>query len=38
MKLLYKYLRSFSRDRTGAASVEFVMIAPLYFAFVFSLF
>ena len=38
MKLLHKYLRSFSRDRTGAASVEFVMIAPLYFAFVFSMF
>lgn len=33
-----RLLKKFGRDRSGAASVEFVMIAPLYFALVLSTF
>lgn len=38
MNVLRRLVCQFRRDRAGAASVEFVMIAPLYFAFVFSMF
>ena len=38
LKALYSKLRSFRQDSSGSAAVEFVLIAPIYFALMFSTF